>query len=394
MSAEIVASVDRDVPIVDLSPFRRDPWSKPVEDLIQLLSQGKRVFLTGAGCSQCAGLPLLGQLTEKVEGNLKPEQATSRAILEGLKANFTGGIGCNIEDYMSELVDLIAIADRRHTRSVAPVHLKIGEQEYTREGLVEALSVLKMGIADTIRSVRTDVATHRDFTRVVHRTLLSGKSDQGPPVDYFTLNYDTVLEDALSLEQIRYADGFYGGSTGWWNVGCYQTSGVLARVFKLHGSVDWCLLDGDTLPRRIRAGLQIAGHSEPVLIWPATTKYRETQRDPHALMLDYLRRELRPHPGHEVVLVICGYSFGDAHINIEIDRALRESAQQLTLLVFTNADVPDGLLKQWTDDPALSPQVRVHANRGFFHADTKLKSEEPLLWWKFETLARLLGGER
>ena len=39
-------------------------------------------------------------------------------------------------------------------------------------------------------------------------------------------------------------------------------------------------------------------------------------------------------------------------------------------------------------------QVLVFANRGFFHGNTADESTKDLLWWKFENIARLLGGER
>jgi len=50
--------------------------------------------------------------------------------------------------------------------------------------------------------------------------------------------------------------------------------------------------------------------------------------------------------------VVCGYSFGDTHVNIELDRALKDSAGQLALIVFTpDADL-QGQLKLWNDDSA------------------------------------------
>ena len=44
----------------------------------------------------------------------------------------------------------------------------------------------------------------------------------------------------------------------------------------------------------------------------------------------------RPSHGSQCVLVVCGYRFGDTHINLELDRALRESAGDLTIVVFTS----------------------------------------------------------
>jgi hypothetical protein len=94
------------------------------------------------------------------------------------------------------------------------------------------------------------------------------------------------------------------------------------------------------------------------------------------------------------VLIVCGYRFGDSHINLEIDRALRESTGRLTVVVFTSDDEPIGQLKLWKEDTSVHEQVLIYSNRGFFHGDHSVTSTKDLLWWKFENFTRLLGGER
>ena len=116
-----------------------------------------------------------------------------------------------------------------------------------------------------------------------------------------------------------------------------------------------------------------------ILIWPASTKYRETQLDPFAQLLERARRVMQPKRGSQRVLVICGYGFGDAHINIEVDRALRESAGDLTVVAFTSENEPTGQLKTWTEDKMIREQVLIFANRGFFHGDYSGKSMTDLL---------------
>ena len=209
------------------------------------------------------------------------------------------------------------------------------------------------------------------------------------------MNYDTVIEDALSLERTSFADGIDGGVTGWWNPSTFDNTGLLARVFKLHGSINWCELSDDPLPRRMSATLKLDSPSDRrILIWPASTKYKETQMDPFAQLLSRTRRVLCPTNGEQRVLFICGYSFGDDHINVELDRGLRESLGDLTIAVFTGTDKLSGLLKAWHDDADIREQVLIYAKRGFYHADHVVESDEDLPWWKFENVARLFGGER
>lgn len=231
--------------------------------------------------------------------------------------------------------------------------------------------------------------------KAVHRPIRPGKTVGLGCVDYLCLNYDTLLEDALALERISFSDGLDGGVTGWWNPTVFERDGLSSRIFKLHGSINWCEFDGDPLPRRVAGNVNVQSEGDKrILIWPASTKYRETQRDPYAQLAQHGRRALRATPGSQRILVTCGYRFGDSHINLEIDRALRESDGRLTVVAFTSDNDPQGQLKRWHDDPAISEQVLIFANRGFFHGSNRTSSDADLLWWKFENLTRLLGGER
>lgn len=384
-------------PADELAAFRKEPFAKQVEQLKTLLSQSRRAFVIGAGCSKYAGLPLMNELTEKVLDKLLDngrDNGRAHAVLEGLQNHFAGSESCTIEDYMSELVDHIAIAERRKLRSATASNVTINENEYSPDYLGKALIEIKNTIADVIGKKKPEISVHRKFVHAIHHVLQSGKAVQPKWVDYYTLNYDTLFEDALSLERIPVADGFNGGATGWWDDQAYKDDSAQARILKVHGSIDWCLWASEVLPRRVRQGLVVDDTQERVLIWPASTKYREAQRDPFAQIIEVMRRGLRPTSGTQVVLTICGYSFGDAHVNVELDRALRESDGRLTIIAFTNEDEPKGQLKDWRDDVDVRDQVRIHANRGFFHGTTEERSEDDLPWWRFEMLTRLLGGER
>ena len=224
---------------------------------------------------------------------------------------------------------------------------------------------------------------------------MSERQPQVLIVDYLVLNYDTIVENALAIECIPFSDGIDGGATGWWNPETFDRDDLAARVLKLHGSVDWCEVTKDSLPRRIAPNLQVQGMQDRrILIWPASTKYRETQLDPFAQLADRARRAMHPVRGSQRVLVICGYSFTDAHINVEIDRALRESAGDLTVVAFSNENEPVGQLKEWNQTAQIRDQLLIFAKGGFFHGDTVNPTDRELPWWKFETVVRLLGGER
>lgn len=375
----------------DLSVFSSPELKDVVQDMRDLLSQSRLAFLLGAGCSKIAGLPLMPELTETVLDHSGIAEDTKK-LLDKVQELFSGAASATIEDYMSEIVDLLSIAERRTLRGATQSKVSVGDQERDASELQIALDEIKKAVSSAIGDKEVNISVHQQFVRAIHGSLQAGKAGSG--VDYFVLNYDTLIEDALGLERVVYCDGFTGAATGWWKPSVFRPDGKAARVFKIHGSIDWCLLKDDSLPRRIRSGIKTESGRNHVLIYPAATKHQETQRDPFAQMLHYMRQSLCPDEGKEMVLAICGYSFGDSHIDLEIENALYQSEGRLTVAAFIASDEPEGKLRNWLDDSTINEQIRVYANKGYFHGNKQSKQDSDLPWWKFEILARLLGGER
>lgn len=374
------------------------PFSEAIQKLEDLVSQSGRVFLMGAGCSVCAGLPLTNELTKRV---LTSEilDSSSKKILQAIEGFFKGDeCLANIEDFLSELIDLLAIASRRSNRGSDEKKIFILDTPYEESELIAAITQIKSAIANII-NIQVSIDIHKRFVTALHRPVRPGKSSPNQAIDYLVLNYDTLLEDALAFEKISYSDGMDGGITAWWNPILLDNKDLNARVLKLHGSIDWKQLEEDPLPRRISANISLLESGEEkkgqnILIWPASTKYKETQLDPYAQLLSKARIALNPDQHIQRVLVICGYSFCDEHINIEIERALHESNGNLTVVAFTEHDKPTGKLNVWNKDNRISNQLLIFAKKGFFHGEIKQKSDSPLLWWKFENITRILEGER
>jgi hypothetical protein len=377
----------------NLAPLKEPVFATALSELDDLLTQSCKAFLIGAGCSKCAGIPLTAELTAKTLASNHLD-ATTKTILIAIERLFSGAIAANIEDYLSEVVDMVAMAERRNSRCATTSTASLNGINYSAQQLKDAVDQIKRAIVAII-DVEANLEVHWKFIQAVHRPIRPGRSTSRRAVDYLVLNYDTLIESALALQKLRYADGMSGGNCAWWDTSTFETDGLDARVLKLHGSIDWSEVSGDPLPRRISKKVTLPiGNDGKVLIWPASTKYRETQRDPYAQLASLARKVLRPQSDTQTVLTVCGYSFGDSHVNIEIERALRESGGELTLVVFTSDEEPTGELRRLREDIEVTDQVRIYGRRGFFHGATAVKSGEDLPWWKFENVARLLGGER
>lgn len=371
--------------------FNKDAQLKSkVEKIKELISNTNLAFLLGAGCSKCAGLPLMPELTQNIcDCNDFSKDTTE--ILLFLREKYKKSSKSNIEDFISELIDYLSIIERRPSKDGDVKKIKVDEKEFTENQISVALIEIKNKIASCIEG-KISIAVHEQFINHIHKSLQKGKQRENFKIDYYILNYDTLIEDALSLEQVRYTDGFLGGATGWWDPESLKKNEDCVRVLKIHGSIDWCLFKDEIYPRRVRKSVLFDDPIEKVMIWPASTKYRETQRDPYAQIINIMRENLHPSSHQHLVLIIGGYSFGDSHVNYEVDKALRES-DNLSVIILSSDDKPQGLLKQWLDDPNITDQITVLANRGFYHGSETYTTECNLPWWQFEFFTKMIRGE-
>ena len=130
------------------------------------------------------------------------------------------------------------------------------------------------------------------------------------------------------------------------------------------------------------------------MIYPQATKYLNTQRDPFAELFQRFRNRLQN--GVDQVLLICGYSFGDEHINAEIEIALRAPKSQLTVVAFV--DEPGGKMpgkvESWRNNPQWGNQVFVAGSEGLYQGNAGPFFSKPNAerdWWTFSGVAHILS---
>ena len=151
----------------EMAAVTTEPFSTAVSQFHDLISGcDGMAFLIGAGCSRCAGLPLTKELTDKVLGDVEVD-CLSKTILASVRDIFSEAADAHIEDYLSEIVDLLAITDRRAERGVNNA-VAVRDAQYTSAELRKASNQIKRAIARAIQ-VQVTISTHQDFVTSVHR---------------------------------------------------------------------------------------------------------------------------------------------------------------------------------------------------------------------------------
>jgi len=371
----------------------RQEFQESIEKLNTLIQQNKRVFLIGAGCSKCADLPLMIELTEKIIDECKG--SNTGEILEHIKSS-SNNKG-TIEDYLSELIDYLAIGERRQgfCDDSSSIKIKIGNQEYDCVTMRKSIEEIKQKIK-LLLDAQIDIKVHRNFVQQVHNVIRPGKKTLRENVDYLILNYDTLFEDALAVENIEFVDGFKGGASAYWDSATFENQQAYAKIIKVHGSIDWLIFKNESFPRRINNKVKLDSFdTHSILIYPASTKYIETSIDPFSKLFEIARLSLKTDKEQQKVLVSIGYSFGDLHINKEIENALIRSDGHLTLIIFIK-DENHNVISSWRSSDLLKNNIIIYSEKGVFHGDkeiAKVADNETLEWWKFEKLTNLLRGQ-
>lgn len=384
-----------------------DPNAKDtLAQLDNLLGASSQSWLLGAGISLDAGIPLMGPLTQRVFTKAKDEgQPNDSKVLDFVKGQLAAD--SHIEHILSHLGDYRTIAERSKEKKISfgTVALSVGELDALHQRiLVWIAETVRWGYKsaklgcdpEAIGSRENPIVViehHASFVSALFIRSQAGIAERRRAVRLFTTNYDTLLEDALALNGFSYWDGFSGGAVAFRSHrygGEEPNLGNRAHVIKLHGSIDWHLSDDDRV-WRVRDGDLYPKKVSRVLIYPQSTKYLATQRDPFAAQFDLLRRSLGAR--EENVFATCGYSYGDEHINQEIELALQRPDNKTTILAFTSR--LNSTLEKWRKAP-WGKRVYVITEDGLYvgadgpHAppDTTAKRD----WWTFAGVTKMLNS--
>ena len=333
-----------------------------------LLSQDKAPlgFLLAAGCplsvkedSGDSLLPDMAGLTRIINDKHVADTADKpykRLIKELNKANKDGS---NLEDVLT------------YIRSMREVSTGGGSVRGFTE---DELNNLEVEICETIATAVTKELPDGDNS---YRRLARwvGSIDRAVPVEMFTTNYDLLLEQALEEQCVPFFDGFSGSIFPFFDIHSVEENELptyWSRLWKLHGSVNWKSMSKGVC--RVSKGIL----DSPELIYPSKLKYDQSRKMPFLAMFDKLTNFLlKPH----AVLFVCGYSFGDEHINDTIINALKvnQSANVVALMY--------GKMKKDADGKLVAPEAVKRAlerpNLSIWHDDEAVIGAQRREWSKF-----------
>ncbi|WP_291276176.1 SIR2 family protein, partial [Flavobacterium sp.] len=200
-----------------------------------------------------------------------------------------------------------------------------------------------------------------------------GQAERKYPIEIFTTNYDFLFELGLEHKEIPYYDGFCGSLRAFFNPESVEDFRFLpkqTKLWKIHGSLGWHF-DKDT--EKI---LRVSPDDDDILIYPSTLKYKDSKKQPYESLLDRLSNFLKQ---DDAILITCGYSWSDEHINSRIVSALKTNTTSHVIgLIFDKCDKIDeksNISKIGFENPKISVYASRNAIIGCNFGEWVLKAE-------------------
>jgi SIR2-like domain len=251
------------------------------------------------------------------------------------------------------IVDTVGESSPNYAKAIQEIRNEIGECTFNIESLLSTIEAKRAvigagnlngltgdcfkGLADLVkRKVVELVSVHRKLSRedvigLSHSNLSSwiSKARRRYPAEIFTTNYDFLFEMALEAAGEPYFDGFSGSYEPFFcpeAVEDIEAFPSLVKLWKMHGSLGWTYRESDKAVIR-----SPSSSDQSILIYPSHLKYNTSKKQPYVGLIDRLCNFLQQ---DDAVLITCGYSFGDSHINERIATSLRRGANSHVIAMY------------------------------------------------------------
>lgn len=238
-------------------------------------------------------IPDIEQMTKQVSIVLSKDDKLSSSY-NLICTHFTGEGNPTIEDILSHIRSLCHVAGDGEVRGLTASDLK-----------------------------KLDLAICNEINDIVNKKLIDENSPyhklaawvraitRTNSVEIFTTNYDLLMEQAMEEFRVPYFDGFVGSRLTFFDPFTIDEDKLptrWARIWKLHGSINWLSDENNLLYRSL-----VSNHSnDRIVIHPSHLKYDESRKMPYLAMIDRLKTYLKK---TSALLITCGYSFRDQHLN-------------------------------------------------------------------------------
>lgn len=315
------------------------------------------VVLSGSGTSVSSGGKVMADLEHDVLETVKatkkfPSTVAKENVLKIIEERQKETPKSSFEDWLSFLVNASYLG-KAPSSPFSGVKWK-GSAEPTQADLswfVERIgrsifAECALSLPDAPAPGSTVIAPHLSFlAKLVARDSNLGRAH------LFTLNYDTLFEQALELLGIQYFDGFTGRADARFDPSVYGldvyypgevAEGRVRRfdkflhLYKLHGSIHWQVRSDELRARHPdlvpfteyrdqthaeRAAIldSLTKNLPSVGILPTANKFAQTLSMPFAHLFRSFQIRLS---APQTFLLILGYGFGDDHVTRIIETAL------------------------------------------------------------------------
>lgn len=285
-------------------------------------ASGDLVFFLGAGASVNAGVPDTFGLIDAFKDHVADQPANSQALAKILEILEEWQQTNQNQDRRVDIELLLETLERLDHKDSDILLRFYDVTRYKLSGYADKRPLIEQ-LKDFVKSKGIVLSNNISYFQHFLGFITDSK-----PLDVFSVNYDTSIEQFCITYKLTYTDGFDSK----WNPKLFEDIGFDLRLYKLHGSIMWYRTDrGDyvKIPTQTE-------HSETQLITGETAQ---------ALMLYPMRKWDYAEPLLELLImlkrrlenarfaIVVGYSFRDDHIrNIFWDAAIRNPKLNLILI--------------------------------------------------------------
>lgn len=332
------------------------------------------VVLTAAGCSASLGGKLMANLEKAVLdtiASLSDCPASIKTLVSHRNTEASKDDALGFEEWLSFLVNASYVGSAAGS-PFSDVQWKNAPGPSTKElswfvemagKAIFAECALRLPQPLTVAKEASEIAPHLAFlSKLVARDSNLGR------IHLFTLNYDTLFEQALEMLGIQYFDGFTGRADARFDPSVYGLDiyypGEIAEgrvrrfdkflhFYKLHGSIHWYADDNELRARHPDLSVarayrnsdaankgaelaKIAGTLPSAGILPTANKFLQTLSMPYAHLFRSFQIRLS---APQTFLLVLGYGFGDDHVTRMIETALMNPSLVM-LVVEPNPNSP------------------------------------------------------